>query len=107
MPTFKGSQGECLDLGSVAAVAHHAGGEFRLHLREGPLSSLSWVTLDPPVGSGKRGWVSEQRPFISFFFFFFKDYIYFFFLREGKGGRKRGKHQCVAAPHVPPTGDRT
>ena len=24
---------------------------------------------------------------------------------EGKGGRKRGKHQCVVVPRAPPTGD--
>ena len=29
--------------------------------------------------------------------------IYFF--REGKGGRKRQKHQCVVASHTPATGD--
>ena len=26
-------------------------------------------------------------------------------LREGEGGRKRKKHQCVVASHTPPTGD--
>ena len=35
---------------------------------------------------------------------FFKDFIHLF-LERGKGGRKRGKHQCVVASHTPPTGD--
>ena len=37
------------------------------------------------------------------FLSFFKIYIFFF--REGKGGRKRGKHQCAVASHTPPTGE--
>ena len=36
---------------------------------------------------------------------FFKKRFYSFIFREGKGGRKRGKHQCVVASHEPPTGD--
>ena len=48
---------------------------------------------------------------------FLKDFIYLFFRerrREGEreggerrreGEREREKHQCVVAPHVPPTGD--
>ena len=35
--------------------------------------------------------------------YFFKDFIYLFL--EGKGGRTRGKHQCVVASHGPATGD--
>ena len=36
-------------------------------------------------------------------FLIFKKILFVF--REGKGGRKGGKHQCVVASHVPPTGD--
>ena len=36
---------------------------------------------------------------------FFKDFIYLF-LERGREGEKEGKeHQCVVAPHVPPTRD--
>ena len=30
--------------------------------------------------------------------------LFVFFIIDGKGGRKRGKHQCVVASGVPPTG---
>ena len=57
-------------------------------------------------------WIKKQFPLFFLFFKliyfseflnFFKDFIYF--LREGKGGRKEEKHQCVVASHLPPTGD--
>ena len=40
-------------------------------------------------------------------FTLFLDFIYLsiYFYREEKGRRKIGKHQCVVASHVPPTGD--
>ena len=34
-----------------------------------------------------------------------KDFIYLFMFREGKGGRKTEKHQCVVVSHVPPNED--
>ena len=41
----------------------------------------------------------------SFFSFFKKDFICLF-LQRGEGQeKKRGKHQCVVAPHATPTGD--
>ena len=40
---------------------------------------------------------------ISCYFFFFKDFIYF--LRGREGEREEEKHQCVAAPCMPHTGD--
>ena len=37
---------------------------------------------------------------------FFKDFIHLFFRERGREGEREGeKHQCVVAPHVPPTGD--
>ena len=38
-------------------------------------------------------------------FLFFKKRFYLFIFREGEGGRKSGKHQCVAASCTPPNGD--
>ena len=38
-----------------------------------------------------------------YYYYFFKKILFIF--REGKGGWKRGKHQCVVASWVPPTGD--
>ena len=36
---------------------------------------------------------------------FFLKILFTYFQREGKGGRKREKYQCVVASHVAPTGD--
>ena len=36
---------------------------------------------------------------------YFFQIFYLFIFREGKGRRKRGKHQCVFASCAPPTGD--
>ena len=38
-------------------------------------------------------------------YIFFIKILFIYFQREGKGSRKRGKHQCVVAFHAPPTGD--
>ena len=42
-----------------------------------------------------------------FFFKLKKNFLRFhlFIFREGKGGKKRGKYQCVVASSVPPSGD--
>ena len=53
---------------------------------------FNWIVCIPGVES------------CEFFFFFFK-ILFIYFQREGKGGRKREKHQCVVASHVVPTGD--
>ena len=47
----------------------------------------------------------SEKDFIKYFThsFFFKDSVYL--LLEGRGGRKREKHQCVVASCAPPTGD--
>ena len=34
-----------------------------------------------------------------------KIFYFIYFSRDGKGWRKRGKHQCVVASRMPPTGD--
>ena len=40
------------------------------------------------------------------FFFFFKDFIYLYLERgEGKEKERGGKHQCVVASRVPPSGE--
>ena len=38
-------------------------------------------------------------------FIFLKFYLFIYFQREGKGGRKGEKHQYVVASHVSTTGD--
>ena len=43
-------------------------------------------------------------PRAGFAFLFFFKILFIYFYREGKGGRKRGKHQCVVASCTPPTG---
>ena len=41
----------------------------------------------------------------NFSFFFFLNNLFIYFQREGKGGRKKEKYQCVVASHVAPTED--
>ena len=42
------------------------------------------------------------------FLFFFKISFIFIFRERGREGEREGeKHQCVVAPHMPPTGDLT
>ena len=47
--------------------------------------------------------ISLSKTQLTIFYFFLKIFIYLFL--EGKGGRKREKHQCMVASCAPPTGD--
>ena len=51
----------------------------------------------------QRAIINHMNKIFSILNHFLKDFIYF--SREGKGGRKGEKHQCVVASHAPPTGD--
>ena len=59
-----------------------------------------WGCAEAHVGRGKHILKEGNSPNI-----FFRFYLFTFRDRGREGGREGEKHQCVVAPHTPPTGD--
>ena len=72
-----------------------------LHLKVGVFSPLIQFLSHPHPISG------NHKSYLSFFFnkFFKKRYLFIFREREREGEREGGKHQCVVASLMRPTGD--
>ena len=64
--------------------------------------SIAAAPFHIPTNTAK-GFPSLDIVINTFFKFFYRFNLFIF--REGKGGRKREKHQSVVAFHVPHTGD--